>query len=102
MANREHKTWEVVCPSCGARPKVDAVLGKVISHQSPSRHVKAPDLEHVGKLLEKERARREALFKQSAEEQKTKSDLLDRKFQEALKKSKDEPAAPPPRDIDLD
>lgn len=102
MQDRHSADFEVVCPCCGARLKVDAALGKVISHQAPSKHAKPPDLEHVGKLLEKEKARREALFKQSAEEEKTKSQRLERKFEEVIKKTKDEPVTPPTRDIDLD
>ncbi len=93
---------EVVCPCCGARLKVDAALGKVIDHESPPKRSKAPDLDEASKLLQKEAARREALFKQSAEEEKVKSQLLERKFEEALKKTKDEPLTPPLRDFDLD
>jgi len=102
MADRDSRNVEVVCPCCGARLKIDAALGKVISHAAPPKHTKPPDLGHVEQVLQKERARREALFKQSAEEEKVKSQLLERKFEEAFKKAKDEPAAPPVRDIDLD
>ena len=42
------------------------------------------------------------LFRQTAEAEKIKSQLLERKFEEALAKSKDEPLVPPTRDIDLD
>jgi predicted amidophosphoribosyltransferase len=102
MAQRETRDVDVVCPCCGARLKVDAELSKVISHEPPPRPTKAPDLDRVGQLLEKERARREAMFKQSERDEKVKSDLLDRKFAEALKKTKDEPVTRPTRDIDLD
>jgi uncharacterized Zn finger protein (UPF0148 family) len=102
MAQRQPQDIEVVCPCCGARLKIDAELSKVISLQPPPRHTKAPDLDDVGQLLDKEKARREALFRQSEEEEKVKSDLLDRKFTEALKKTKDEPITRPTRDIDLD
>lgn len=93
---------EVTCPCCGAQLKVDAELGKVLHHTPPPKADKSPDLEHAAQLLENERARREALFQQGTEEHKIKSDLLDRKFQEALKQSKDEPVTRPMRDIDLD
>jgi len=82
--------------------KLDAALRKVIAHQSPPKHVKAPDLDRATQLLQKEAARREALFKQSTEEEKIKTQLLERKFEEALKKTQDEPPSPPTRDIDLD
>jgi predicted amidophosphoribosyltransferase len=102
MSQRESDTIQVVCPCCGARLKIDAALGKVIDHEVPPRHAKAPDIDRAAQLLEKEKARREALFKQSTEEEKVKSQLLERKFSEALKKSREQPIVPPTRDIDLD
>jgi uncharacterized Zn finger protein (UPF0148 family) len=102
QAGRGPRKLEVVCPCCGAVLSVDAELGKVLHHQAPPKHEKSPDLDHAAQLLKKEAARREALFRQSADEEKVKSELLDRKFQEALEKTKDEPIDRPLRDIDLD
>jgi predicted amidophosphoribosyltransferase len=102
MSRKGTGTWEVSCPCCGATLTIDAKLGKVLHHTPPPKAEHTPDLEHAAMLLEKEKARREALFRQSTEEQKIKSDLLDRKFQEALKQTKDEPVTKPLRDIDLD
>jgi hypothetical protein len=99
---RDSSSVEVVCPCCGARLTIDPALGKVIAHGPPPKHAKAPDLGQATKLLREEAARREALFQQSAEEEKIKSQLLERKFEESMKKSKDEPVKPPLRDIDLD
>jgi hypothetical protein len=94
---------EVVCPCCGARLKLDASLRRVISHEAPARpRAHSADLDHAAKLLEKEKARREALFSRSREDEKVKSQLLEKKFEESLKKAKDEPATPPLRDMDLD
>ena len=98
----EHETIEVRCPSCGAHLKIDAALGQVISHELPPRSSESRDLQQASQLLEKEKARREALFQKSAEAEKTKPELLKRKFEEALRKSKDEPVTPPLRDFDLD
>jgi len=102
MEKHGRSSLAVVCPCCGARLKVDAELGKVLHHEPPPKHDKPPDLDRASQLLQKESARREALFRQSAEEEKIKSQLLERKFEEALKKSKGEPAGPPLKDIDLD
>ncbi len=101
-SGRARTKVEVVCPCCGARLKIDAALGKVIAHESPPRPNHAPDLGQASQVLEKQAARREALFKQSAEEERVKSQLLERKFEEALKKSKAELPTPPIRDVDLD
>lgn len=102
MAARENKTFEVLCPCCGARLTIDAFLAKVITFEPPPRASKELDFDHIGQLLDKEKERREAMFKQSAEEEKVKSQLLERKFEERLKKTKDEPVTRPTRDIDLD
>ncbi len=102
MANPREKSFEVVCPCCGAKLKLDRELGKVIAHERPAKPAPGADLDRAAQLLEKEKVRREALFQQSTEEAKVKSKLLERKFEESLKKAKDEPVTPPTRDIDLD
>ncbi len=102
MSRRERTEMELTCPCCGARLKIDAALGQVIAHEPPPKHAAAPDLDQATKLLQEQAARREALFRQSAEEEKIKSQLLERKFEESMKKRKDEPVTPPLRDIDLD
>jgi hypothetical protein len=81
---------------------VDAEFGKVLFHQAPAKHDKGPDLDAAAQLLKKEAERREALFRQSADEEKIKSELLERKFKEAFEKTKDQPTGPPVRDFDLD
>lgn len=93
---------ELECPCCGARLRADVSLGKVIWHGQPPRKTEAPDIDHSSELLAKEEARREAMFLKSAEEEKTKARLLDKKFEEALKRTKGEPIVRPTREIDLD
>ena len=104
MSRRQHEPTklEVVCPCCGATLTVDAELGKVLFHQAPVKQDKGPDLDFAAQLLKKEADRREALFRQSADDQKTQSELLDRKFREAFEKTKDQPTEKPLRDFDLD
>lgn len=102
MSRYDNTNIEVTCPCCGAKLTVDSELGKVIAHQPPPKTSHAPDFDRASELLEKEKARRELIFNQSAEDEKGKSRLLERKFEEALKKTKDEPVTRPLRDIDLD
>ncbi len=102
MANPKMPDIQVECPCCGARLVIDAVLRKVIAHEVPPKHVNAPDLDHATSLLKEQAERREAIFRKSTEDEKSKSQLLERKFAEALKKSKDEPVTKPTRDIDLE
>jgi len=92
----------VECPCCGARLTIDAKLGKVVSHETPPPKRSALDLGQAAALLKEQAARREAIFKQSAEDMKIQSQVLERKFEAALEKSKDEPVKKPTRDIDLD
>ena len=94
--------FDAVCPCCGATLTLDAELGRVIAHQAPAKPSKAPDLDRAAQLLEQEKARREALFKQGAEDERLKSDILERKFRESFEKEKDKPVTRPMRDIDLD
>jgi hypothetical protein len=46
--------------------------------------------------------RRESIFRQSVEQHKQHSDVLEKKFQEALKRAKETPDTPHIRDFDLD
>lgn len=99
--NRSHS--ELVCPCCGARLTVDAELRRIIAHQPPPSHRKgSKNLDRANQVLRTEAARREAHFRQSADEERIKSQLLERKFEEALRKSKDQPVTRPTREIDLD
>ncbi len=89
------------CPCCGTKLTIDPALGKVIAYEVPPKQSTGPDLDHAASLLREAAARREALFNQSTENEKTRSQVLERKFEEAFKKSKDEPVTKPTRDIDL-
>ena len=91
----------VSCPCCSAVLRIDSALGKLISHEAPPKTSNAPDLDQAAAILKEQAAHREALFKQGTEDEKVKSQLLERKFRAALEKSKDEPVTKPVRDIDL-
>jgi hypothetical protein len=93
---------EVACPCCGALLMVDTNLGRVITHKDPEREGK-PDLDAAQRILAEEKARREAVFQQSIEAEKTRGDALSRRFEEALRQAHEEPVGPPPkREFDLD
>ena len=92
---------EVTCPCCQAVLVIDANLGRVISHAEPERGNK-PELSEAQRILAEEAARREAIFQQSVESEKTRGDALSRRFEEALKQARQEPISKPTRDFDLD
>jgi hypothetical protein len=102
MGEKTSTDLSIICPCCSARLLVDTRLGKVVSHEPhPKQATGVPDLDRAGALLREQAARREALFRQSTEDEKIKSQVLERKFAAALEKSKDEPVTKPTRDIDL-
>ena len=92
---------EVTCPCCNSTLVIDKNLGRVVSHREPPREDR-PDLDAAQRILAEEEARREALFKQSVEAEKTRGDALSKRFEEALKAARDEPVTKPEREFDLD
>ena len=92
---------EVVCPCCQATLIVDLNLGRVVGHKEPERGDK-PELGEAHRILAEQAARREAVFQQSVESEKTRGDALSKRFEEALKQARQEPVTKPTRDFDLD
>ena len=92
---------EIQCPCCSAILVVDTNLGRIVSHKEPERGDK-PELNEAARILAEEARRREALFEQSFEAEKTRGDALSKRFEEALKQAKEEPVTKPMRDFDLD
>ena len=92
---------EVTCPCCHATLVVDLNLGRVVSHHEPESGNK-PELSEAQRIVAEQAERREAMFQQSVESEKTRGDALSRRFEEALKQAKQEPVTRPARDFDLD
>jgi hypothetical protein len=94
--------FEVGCPCCGAVLKIDAATHGVIAHTPPPRVKTFNDLDEAAKAMKEQDSRTESLFRQSVEAERNKADLLEKKFQEAVKRAKETPDTPHIRDIDLD
>jgi len=92
---------EVVCPCCQTTLVIDTNLGRVVGHKEPERGNK-PELSEAQRILADEAARREAVFQQSVDAEKSRGDVLSRRFEEALKQAHQEPVTKPTRDFDLD
>ena len=99
--NRISSEFEVVCPCCGSLQTIDVGLKRVIAHSEPDREDK-PELDQAQEILAEDAARREALFQQSVNDEKTRGDALSKRFEEALKKARQEPLTRPEREFDLD
>ena len=95
------KSFRVTCPCCGGKLTIDGELRAVIAHEAPPRERSTKDLGAAFDALKSKSAEREERFRQAAEAESQKGRVLDRRFQEGLKKAKDLPD-PPPRPIDLD
>lgn len=95
--------FEVPCPCCGAMLKVDPASKAVISHVAKAIPKTFNDIEEAARSMREQDSRKESLFRQSVEAEKNKADLLEKKFQEAIRKAKESPdTGKPIRDFDLD
>jgi hypothetical protein len=97
------ETFEVECPCCGGTLKIDTRLRAVIDHQAKAKPKTIEDFtEGLQQLRGAEKAREDA-FQRSFESLKSSKDVLDRKFDELLKKAQaSDPNAPPPKPIGLE
>ena len=93
--------FEVPCPCCGSALVIDANLRRVVRHVEPESGNK-PELSNAERILADAAARREAIFAESVESERTRGDALARRFEEALKQAGKEPITKPTRDFDLD
>ena len=95
--------FEIMCPDCGARIKVDPVTRTVIAHTSAPKKKMFEDFGDAARALREADSRRDSLFRQSVDAEKNKDDVLAKKFAEAVKKAKEGPMTERPlRDFDLD
>jgi hypothetical protein len=94
--------FELLCPCCGARLKIDANLKAVIDHEAPKTPRKFESVDQAIGALKTHDVEREKKFVASVEAEKTKKDVLNKKFDELFQKAKAGPNTKPVRDIDLD
>jgi uncharacterized Zn finger protein (UPF0148 family) len=100
---KKSPNFEVTCPCCEAVLKIDVETQAVIAHTAHVAPRTFNDMEEAARAMKVQDSRRESIFRQSIEAQKHASELLDKKFQEAVKKAKESPdTGRPIRDFDLD
>ena len=92
---------ELTCPCCGATLVFDVNLDRIVGHKEPESGLR-PELSEARRILAAEAARREAIFEQSVQSEKTRGDALSKRFEEALRQAHTEPIKKPTRDFDLD
>lgn len=102
MLKKSPQTIEVACPCCRAKLVIDPQLAAVLSHEAPPKAAPDVAIEDAARILQEQAQRREDKFRESWEAEQKKEDVLTRKFEEALKKAKDQPVEKPVRDFDLE
>jgi hypothetical protein len=102
MSEKPNATIHVTCPCCSATLTVDPSLPAVLDHKLPARPQLIAELKNAAKFVKDEATRRDEKYQQIAEAEKNKSKVLEAKFQELLKKAKEEPITKPLKDIDID
>jgi hypothetical protein len=93
--------FEVLCPCCNARLKVDTDLKAIIDHEAPKTPRKYASVDDAIGALKGADEEREKKFAASIEAEKSKKDVLNKKFAELFEKTKGDTSRPV-RDIDLD
>lgn len=93
--------FDLLCPCCNARLKIDADLKAVIDHEAPKAPRKFASVDDAVGALKSHDEEREKKFAASVEAEKSKKDVLNRKFEELFEKAKSD-SSKPVRDIDLD
>jgi hypothetical protein len=100
---KEQSSFDLTCPCCGALMKVDIATKAVIAHTAAVKPRMFADMDEAARALKEQDSRRESIFRQSIDAQKNAAELLEKKFQEAVKKAKETPdTGRPIRDFDLD
>jgi hypothetical protein len=88
------QSFVVACPCCQAKLTIDAEVKAVVAHEEPPRKREVADLGTAFDQLRSKSAEREERFKQQMQAEADKGKVLDKKFQESLKKAKDSPDPP--------
>lgn len=95
--------FDVVCPCCQAVLKVDSETSAVISHSVPEKPRLIEDLAAEVEKLKGASGRRDETFRKHMEAEKSSSSILNKKFDEMLKQTKQSgDKTPPKRVFDLD
>ncbi|MGA7293985.1 MAG: hypothetical protein WBW53_19100 [Terriglobales bacterium] len=103
QSNFREPSFDVTCPCCGAVLKIDPETRAVITHTAPVKPKTFNDMEEAARAMKEQDSRRDSIFRQSLDAQRHASELLEKKFQEAVKKAKETPdTGKPIRDFDLD
>ncbi len=98
----DERSFTVTCPCCGALLTIDGDAKLAVRFEAaPSTEEKATFDARL-KTLEEEKRVAEEKYQESIRAEKSKKEVLEKKFQDLFQKAKEGPAGPVKRDIDLD
>jgi len=83
----------VVCPCCETRLVVDTESGEILAEERPQKNVDKT-FENAMSQVRSGSQRREEAFSKAFDRTKRLDDLLEKKFEEARKKAKDDGSKP--------
>lgn len=94
-------SFTVTCPCCNGRLTIDPAVEAVVAHEPAPKPKSGAGLDDALASLKGAAARRAERFQEELKSQEKKSQVLDRMFQEGIKKAKDMPGKPiNPMDLD--
>jgi hypothetical protein len=95
-------SFTVTCPCCGSILTVDGENRLIVEHTPPPNTGEKTSFEERMHALDEEKRIAEEKFQESIRAEKSKKDVLAKKFEDLFQKAKEAPAGPLKRDIDLD
>lgn len=96
-------TVTVDCPECGVSMEVDSTTGAVLAHHGSRRSAGKPDFDDLLAGIDDDRRRAEKVFAREKAMLEDRERLLERRFEEAMRRAEDvDDDTPPPSPFDLD
>jgi hypothetical protein len=95
------KRLDVECPCCGNKLVVDAATGDILSEDRPKPKPSKTFDQALGDVRAGA-AKREDAFSKAFDQTKRMEDILEKKFEEAMKKADKDPNKKPRSPFDLD
>ena len=103
ISSVKNQIFEIVCPRLRSDGESRRCTQAIIAHTPAPRKRTFEDLEAAARRMREQDERKESIFRQAVDAEKNKTDLLEKRFAEALRKAKETPGTGKPlRDFDLD
>lgn len=98
----DQASFKVTCPHCRALLEIDPDHKLVVGGEAPPAQKEGLSFDERMKKLEEEKKNAQSKFEESVRAEKSKKEVLEKKFRELAEKAKDDKGIPMKRDIDLD